>query len=242
MPAETEIAVKPAPALAFNKVRRASATLKRIEQTYSPAALASSFSIEDMVVTDLIAGGGLDIEIFAIDTGRLPEETHRMMEMVQHHYGRLVKVYLPDHMAVETYVKDHGANGFFDSVELRQACCHIRKVEPLRRALAGKRAWITGMRRTQSATRTNLAVSEHDTVHGLRKFNPLATWSLDEVWAYIRRFNVPYSPLYDQGYASIGCAPCTRPITPGEDIRAGRWWWEDPDGKECGLHPRGAAP
>ncbi|MEE8515908.1 MAG: phosphoadenylyl-sulfate reductase, partial [Alphaproteobacteria bacterium] len=165
-------------------------------------------------------------------------ETHRLMETVRRRYGLMVKVYFPDYAAVETYVKDHGTNGFFDSVELRQACCHIRKVEPLSRALAGKRAWITGMRRTQAATRTNLAVAERDAVHGLRKFNPLANWSIDEVWAYIRRFDVPYSALYDQGYASIGCAPCTRPITAGEDIRAGRWWWEDPDSKECGLHPR----
>ncbi len=147
-----------------------------------------------------------------------------------------INVYEPDARAVEQYVAAHGRDAFYGSVELRKRCCELRKVEPLRRALAGKRAWITGQRREHAASRAALAESEFDLDNGLHKFNPLAAWSEADVWQYVRTHQVPYNRLYDQGYRSIGCAPCSRPVLPTEDVRAGRWWWEQPEHKECGLH------
>jgi phosphoadenosine phosphosulfate reductase len=151
-------------------------------------------------------------------------------------YAREVEIFRPDADEVERYVSAHGANAFYESVESRKRCCHIRKVEPLARALSGRDAWVTGLRRAQSVTRTDLALREFDATHGLVKFNPLADWSEEEVWAYVRDREVPYNALHDRGYPSIGCDPCTRAIRPGEDIRAGRWWWESKDSKECGIH------
>ncbi len=199
---------------------------------------ANSFGAEDMVLTDLILAEKLPIEIFSLDTGRLPAETYTLMGEVEKRYDTKLKVYFPDATAVETYVRSQGINAFYESVELRKACCAIRKVEPLRRALAGKRAWITGMRAAQSATRTELPVRQFDEANGLEKYNPLSDWGEQEVWAYIRIHGLPYNALHDQFYPSIGCAPCTRAIAVGEDIRAGRWWWEDPANKECGLHKK----
>jgi phosphoadenosine phosphosulfate reductase len=210
--------------------------LRGIASKLSPAALASSLSVEDMVLTDLIARNGVPIEIFVLDTGRLHAETLDLLEEIESRYGITAKVYTPDPATVAEYVSGHGRDAFYESVELRKRCCYLRKVEPLERALAGKRAWITGQRRAQSAGRADLPERELDSVHGLDKFNPLAAWSEEEVWRYIREFRVPYNRLYDQGYRSIGCAPCTRPALPGEDVRAGRWWWEAPETKECGLH------
>jgi len=197
---------------------------------------ANSLGAEDMVVTDLILKNALPIEIFSLDTGRLPVETYELMGQVEKHYGTKLKVYFPDAAAVEAYVRNEGINAFYDSVELRKTCCGIRKVEPLKRALAGKKAWITGLRAAQSTTRTGLPTREFDEGNGLEKLNPLSDWSEAEVWAYIRSKDVPYSTLHEQFYPSIGCAPCTRAVAVGEDIRAGRWWWEDPASKECGLH------
>lgn len=197
---------------------------------------ANSFGAEDMVLTDLILGGKLPIEIFSLDTGRLPAETYTLMGEVEQRYGTKLKVFFPDATAVEQFVRSEGINAFYDSVELRKACCGIRKMEPLRRALAGKKAWVTGLRAAQSVTRTGLALREFDAGNGLEKFNPLSDWTEAEVWAYIRMNEVPYNALHDQFYPSIGCAPCTRAIALGEDVRAGRWWWEDPASKECGLH------
>lgn len=197
---------------------------------------ANSFGAEDMVLTDLILSNQLPIEIFSLDTGRLPAETYTLMGEVEQRYGTRLKVYFPESAAVEAYVRKEGINAFYDSVELRKACCQIRKVEPLKRALAGKKAWITGLRAAQAVTRSGLPVREFDAGNGLDKFNPLSDWSEAEVWAYIRLHEVPYNALHDQFYPSIGCAPCTRAIALGEDIRAGRWWWEDPASKECGLH------
>ena len=197
---------------------------------------ANSFGAEDMVLTDLILANRLPVEIFSLDTGRLPAETYTLMGEVEQRYGTKLKVYFPDATAVENFVRSHGINAFYDSVELRKACCGVRKMEPLRRALAGKKAWITGLRAAQSVTRTGVAVREFDAANGLEKLNPLADWSEAEVWAYIRIHEVPYNALHDQFYPSIGCAPCTRAIALGEDVRAGRWWWEDPASKECGLH------
>jgi phosphoadenosine phosphosulfate reductase len=210
--------------------------LRRIGREYAPAALSSSLGAEDMVLTDLIFTNALPIDVFTLDTGRLPNETYALIDAIAARYGVRPRVLFPRSEAVESYVKDHGVNGFYGSVELRKACCHIRKVEPLRRALAGKKAWITGLRRAQSVTRGGLEVESFDAEHGMAKFSPLADWSHEEVWAYIRARQVPYHALHDRGYPSIGCAPCTRAIAAGEDLRAGRWWWENPGSKECGLH------
>ena len=212
------------------------ATLGRIVTDFSPAVFASSLAAEDMVLTDMILRSALPIGIFTLETGRLHAETLGMLDTIKDRYAYDIARFRPDPDAVAAYVAAHGLNGFYDSVELRKACCRIRKVDPLQRALEGNTAWVTGQRRAQSSTRTELAVQEMDVAHGITKFNPLADWSEDDVWHYIRTNDVPYNPLHDRGYPSIGCEPCTRAIEPGEDIRAGRWWWENPDSKECGLH------
>lgn len=218
------------------KADTARALLADIAGQWSPAAFANSLGAEDMVLTDLIVKAKLPIEVFSLDTGRLPAETYDLMAAVDKHYGLKLKLYFPQAEEVESYVRQHGINAFYDSVTLRKACCYARKVEPLRRALAGKRAWITGMRAEQAATRGNLATREYDEGNGLEKFNPLAAWSEKEVWTYIKHNTVPYNALHDKFYPSIGCAPCTRAISLGEDVRSGRWWWESPESKECGLH------
>jgi phosphoadenosine phosphosulfate reductase len=199
---------------------------------------ANSLGAEDVVLTDLIHGAHLPIEIFLLDTGRLPAETYTLLAELEARYHTRLTLFFPAAGAVETYVREHGINAFYDSVELRRACCQVRKLEPLQRALAGKQAWITGLRAAQSPTRDGLAVREADTTHGIIKLNPLAAWSETEVWAYIRLHDLPSNALHNQFYPSIGCAPCTRAISLGEDIRAGRWWWENPESKECGLHAR----
>jgi len=220
------------------KIAAAAVLLERVQDEYSPATLANSLGAEDMVLTDLIAKHAAEIELFTLDTGRLNPETYDLLAKVQEIYGDKLKVriFAPQSDSIQQYVEANGINGFYNSVELRKACCAIRKVEPLKRALAGKKAWVTGMRRQQASTRSNLAVEEWDADHGLTKFNPLADWTEKEVWEYIHSNGVPYNALHDKHYPSIGCAPCTRPIAVGEDIRAGRWWWEDEAGKECGLH------
>jgi phosphoadenosine phosphosulfate reductase len=210
--------------------------LRDIVAHHSPAVFASSLAAEDMVLTDLILRHQLQIGIFTLQTGRLHAETVGMLDTIQTVYDYTVTPFYPNQDAVDQYVSTKGINAFYNSTDLRKECCHIRKIEPLNRALAGNAAWITGQRRAQSVTRTELAVKEDDTAHGMFKFNPLADWSEEDIWDYIRTNNVPYNPLHDQGYPSIGCEPCTRAIEPGEDIRAGRWWWENPDTKECGLH------
>jgi phosphoadenosine phosphosulfate reductase len=211
-------------------------TLTRIAADFSPAVFASSLAAEDMVLTDMILKAQLPIAIFSLDTGRLHAETLDVLDKVKATYGADITLYRPQPEAVEHYVATNGLNAFYDSIELRRECCRIRKVEPLGRALAGNKAWVTGQRRAQSATRAELHVEEDDAAHGMTKFNPLADWSEEDVWNYIRDNAVPYNALHDQGYPSIGCQPCTRAVEPGEDVRAGRWWWENPDSKECGLH------
>lgn len=201
-----------------------------------PAAFSTSFGAEDMVLLDLIRRHGLPISIFTLDTGRLPEETYRLMQKVDQRYGRCFSVYFPDAQALQRLVAADGANGFYESVDKRKACCAVRKTEPLGRALAGKRAWVTGLRAGQSVTRARLAAREHAAAYGVAKFSPLHDWTEAEVWAYLSAEGVPYNELHDRLYPSIGCAPCTRAITAGEDIRAGRWWWERPESRECGLH------
>lgn len=212
------------------------ATLDRIARGYQPSVFASSLAAEDMVLADIILSKKLPINIFTLNTGRLHAETLSMIRRIKETYGAEIAVLQPDVAAVATYVALHGANGFYDSIEARHECCRIRKVEPLNRALANARAWITGQRRSQATSRAALEVQEFDHAHGIAKFNPLADWSETDVWHYLKSNNVPFNPLHEQGYPSIGCEPCTRAIQPGEDIRAGRWWWEDAGAKECGLH------
>jgi len=223
------------------KIEQVKAVLAAAARDFSPVTFANSLGAEDMVLTDLIAKNftmknGQDIEMFSLDTGRLPQETYDLMQEVRKRYGVPLKIYFPDSALVEEYVAQNGPNGFYDSVKLRNRCCHIRKVEPLKRALAGKGAWITGIRRDQAVTRGSLEASSFDADHGLQKFNPLLDWTNAEVWEYIKQNDVPYNKLHDKFYPSIGCACCTRAVTPGEDIRSGRWWWENAEGKECGLH------
>jgi len=218
------------------------AVLEQAVRDYAPVTFANSLGAEDMVLTDLIARHQPEISMFSLDTGRLPQETYDLMQEVRERYESPLQIYFPDSTLVEKFVAQRGVNGFYDSIENRKHCCHIRKVEPLKRALAGKRAWITGMRREQAVTRNGLEVSSYDADYGLQKFNPLLEWTNAEVWEYIKEFDVPYNALHDRFYPSIGCAPCTRAIAVGEDIRAGRWWWEDPANKECGLHVGKAIP
>ncbi|NOZ53929.1 MAG: phosphoadenylyl-sulfate reductase [Gammaproteobacteria bacterium] len=218
------------------KIERTQALLQDACTAHKPVVLANSLGAEDMVLTDIICRNTLGIDIFTLDTGRLHEETYRLLDEIKKKYGLLVKVYYPEVAAVEQYVQERGINAFYDSVELRKACCQIRKVGPLKRALLGKNAWITGLRREQSVTRDELKPSEWDDDFQLYKFNPLYDWSEQDTWDYIRRYNVPYNLLHDAHFPSIGCAPCTRAVEEGEDVRAGRWWWESPSNKECGLH------
>jgi phosphoadenosine phosphosulfate reductase len=220
-----------------NRLATTRALLDEIARDYPGAVLANSLGAEDMVLTDLIARAGLPISIFSLDTGRLPEETLELLQRAQVRYPELrFQVYYPDHAALEAFVAARGINAFYQSVELRKSCCEVRKIEPLRRALAGRPAWLTGLRRQQSPTREGLGDRAFDNDNGLMKFNPLIEWSEQDVWDYIRAGDVPYNVLHDRHYPSIGCAPCTRAIAVGEDLRAGRWWWENPESKECGLH------
>lgn len=220
-----------------NRIAAAVAVLRRAA-AHAPAMLASSFGAEDMVLIDLVAKKDLPIGVFTLDTGRLPEESHALMERVRATYNIVIDARMPEAAALEPFVQANGVNAFYVSPALREQCCAIRKLQPLERALAGKKAWITGLRREQSVTRRDVAVEAFDDAHGIPKFNPLADWTRADVWAYLKANAVPYNALHDRGYASIGCAPCTRAIEAGEDERAGRWWWENPERKECGLHRR----
>lgn len=199
-------------------------------------ALATSFGAEDQVLTDMLSRAAGEVKVFTLDTGRLPEETYDVMEATRGKYGIEIEVLFPDYRQVEAMVRERGVNLFYESIEDRKRCCSVRKIEPLKRGLAGLDAWICGLRKSQSVTRSDMEAVAWDEQFGLIKICPLADWSDDEVWQYIRRHNVPYNKLHGAGYPSIGCAPCTRPVEAGEDIRKGRWWWEDPEHKECGLH------
>ena len=222
----------------IDRVAAAKELLQRIAIEHRPAVFACSFGAEDMVLVDLIAGNRLGIDIFTLDTGRLPEETHALIDRVRDRYRIDVAVRFPDAREVESLVARHGVNGFQRSIDVRRACCAVRKVDPLARALAGKRAWLTGLRREQSVDRGEVLPQMTDDSHGLAKFAPLAWWTHDDVWRYLRAHDVPYNALHDRGYPSIGCAPCTRAVAAGDDPRSGRWWWEQEGLKECGLHPR----
>lgn len=209
---------------------------------YKNVCYANSLGLEAMVLTDLIWSAVPEIEIFTIDTGRLYPETYDLIERVQSRYGQKLRVYYPAARELENWVDENGINGFRDGFEQRRGCCNLRKVEPFRRAVSGRGAWVTGIRRGQSASRALAAPVEWDREYGLHKVSPLLDWSETEIWDYIRRKRLPYNVLHDRGFPSIGCAPCTRAVQPGEDERSGRWWWERSESRECGLHPRRQSP
>jgi phosphoadenosine phosphosulfate reductase len=201
-------------------------------------ALSSSLGLEDQMLTDIILKTKKDARIFTIDTGRLFPETYSLIDKTNMKYSVKMEVYFPENKPVEEYVRTNGINAFYESIEKRKACCNVRKIQPLQRALSTLDAWICGLRQEQSVTRTGVQVVEWDEVNSLIKINPLARFTEQEVWDYIKKNNVPYNILHTKGFPSIGCQPCTRAVGEGEDIRAGRWWWENPDHKECGLHKR----
>lgn len=206
-------------------------------------ALASSFGAEDVVLIDMLAGLGRFPRVVSLDTGRLPPQTYEVIERVRERYGAAVELVCPDPRELEPLVAEHGPNLFYRSVELRRECCRVRKLEPLKRALAGCTAWLTGLRREQAPSRADVRKAAWDGELGLVKLSPLADWSEADVWRRIRERSIPYNTLHDEGYPSIGCAPCTRAVAPGEDSRAGRWWWESArTPKECGLHKRNSVP
>ena len=223
-----------------DKLQELTDLLSEIGQTEKTPIFSSSLSVEDMVITDVIAKNNIPIEIIYIDTGRLHHETYELMQDVKKHYKLNLKVFSPESSDLETYINSNGPNAFYQNVDFRKLCCHIRKILPIKRALFQKSLWITGLRKQQSVTRDELALYEWDNTFQIQKCNPLREWSVDNVWDYIYSNGVPYNKLHDQGYPSIGCEPCTRPVKAGEDIRAGRWWWESPESKECGLHAKAA--
>jgi phosphoadenosine phosphosulfate reductase len=197
---------------------------------------ASSLGLEDQVLTDMIVASGYKIRIFTLDTGRMFPETYSLMERTREKYGNVIDIIFPDYHQVEGMVNEKGVNLFYESVENRKLCCHIRKTLPSKRILDGMSAWITGLRRSQSENRLKTEAVEWDEEKSLFKVNPLFSWELADVWNYIRKNNIPYNPLHDKGFPTIGCQPCTRAVKEGGDIRSGRWWWEGTDKKECGLH------
>jgi len=199
---------------------------------------ANSLGAEAMVLTDIIFTDVPGIDMVSIDTGRLHEETYELLEKLQRRYKKPIRVLYPDGAAVEELVTRQGINGFFHSQEARVACCNVRKIVPFKRVIEGYSAWVTGVRREQSKTRSQGQSVEWDTQHNLYKVSPLLDWTEEQIWAYIRARKLPYNALHDKQFPSIGCAPCTRAVLPGEDSRAGRWWWENAESRECGLHPR----
>jgi phosphoadenosine phosphosulfate reductase len=199
-------------------------------------ALATSLGAEDQVLTHMIANIDKSVKIFTLDTGRLFPETYDLIEKTSARYKMNIQVYFPDAEKTQQMVNEKGINLFYYSIDNRKECCHIRKLEPLKRAFQGLKVWICGLRKFQSVTRTNSNLVEWDAQNGLLKVNPLINWTEEQLWNFIKANKVPYNALHDQGFPSIGCQPCTRAIMPGEDVRSGRWWWERPEEKECGLH------
>lgn len=201
-------------------------------------ALSSSLGAEDQVLTHMLCELTASPKIFTLDTGRLPQETYDVLDETRKRYGVSIEVLFPEAQQVQDMVNHAGVNLFYEGVDSRKRCCYVRKMEPLKKRLSGLDAWVCGLRSEQSTTRSDLARVSVDETFDLIKISPLADWSTDQVWAYIKEHDIPFNALHDQGYPSIGCAPCTRPVEPGQDIRAGRWWWEAPEHKECGLHLR----
>ena len=210
--------------------------LKQITEKYQDVRFATSLAAEDMVITDAIAKENIQIQLFTLNTGRLHQSTLDIHQLVQRHYKIQIQSIEPQPQNVNQYLRDFGLNGFYDSEEAKKKCCDVRKIQPLQNALQGADAWLTGQRREQAVTRTQLEFEEHDQARGIAKFNPIFDFSEKEMWAYLLKRQVPIHALHHQGYPSIGCEPFTRAIKQGEDIRAGRWWWLQQDSKECGLH------
>ena len=219
-------------------VRDTRALLEQAVHEYKDVVYSNSLGAEAMVLTDIIFTHVPAIDMFTLDTGRLHDETLALLDRLERRYQKRIPVFYPDASAIEQYVRDNGINGFYLGVEERQSCCHIRKVEPFKRGIAGRKAWVTGVRREQSAERALGEATSWDDRYGLWKISPLLEWTEEDVWAYIKARNLPYNSLHDKGFPSIGCAPCTRAVEPGADPRSGRWWWENPDSRECGLQPR----
>jgi phosphoadenosine phosphosulfate reductase len=209
-----------------------------LEEYKGKIALSSSLGAEDQVLTDMVAKIDNTTKVFTLDTGRLFPETYKLIDDTNKKYNIKIDVFFPDHKKVEQMVKEKGINLFYESIENRKLCCNVRKLEPLKRAFEGLDVWICGLRKDQSITRFNSKLVEWDEQNGLIKINPLINWKESEVWDYIKENEVPYNELHDKGFPSIGCQPCTRAIKDDEDVRAGRWWWEEPEHKECGLHNR----
>ena len=220
---------------------KAAATVQCLEaavRDYGTVTYSNSLGAESMVLTDLIWSQVPAINIFTLDTGRLFEETYTLIDRLEGRFKRRIRIVHPEAADVEAYAREHGINGFFNGVDQRQACCRIRKILPFKRAIAGFGAWVTGVRHEQSAQRAGAQTVEFDAANGLHKISPLLDWTHEDIWGWIRDRKLPYSPLHDRGFPSIGCAPCTRAVQPGEDSRAGRWWWEASANRECGLHPK----
>ncbi len=207
-----------------------------VEKYEGKIVFSTSFGLEDQVITDIIFRNGFPVEVITLDTGRMFEETYKVFRSTMERYGKRIKVFFPPTEKVEKLLNEKGPFSFYESVENRKECCHIRKVIPLKRALKGYQIWITGLRSAQSENRSGLTTFEWDEVNSIIKFNPLLDWSFEEVKQYVSENQVPYNVLHDRGFVSIGCEPCTRAVKPGENFRAGRWWWEQNTGKECGLH------
>ncbi|WP_373003189.1 phosphoadenylyl-sulfate reductase [Sulfurimonas sp.] len=224
----------------LNEEFKNSSTLEVLEfllrETRQNVALSSSFGAEDQVLTDMMLRVDQRANIFTLDTGRLPDETYSVMHETNLKYGIKVKVFFPKATDIEDLYKRQGINGFYDSIENRKSCCSVRKIAPLKRALKNVDFWVTGLRSAQSVTREDMRLFEFDETNNVIKVSPLKDWSEQDIWAYIKTYRVPYNKLHKLGYPSIGCAPCTRPVKEGGDIRSGRWWWENPEHKECGLH------
>jgi phosphoadenosine phosphosulfate reductase len=213
------------------------ATLKELVNLFPNAVtFSSSFSYEDQVITHFIAQNAPEISVFTLDTGRLFPETYSTWNSTRERYGLKIRAYYPNEQSLQNFIEEKGPNSFYESTENRKSCCFIRKVEPLKRALAGNTVWITGLRAEHSPERQNHQIFEWDEANQIIKYNPLLHWTTEDVISYVRKHNVPYNVLHDRGFVSIGCQPCTRAIREGEDFRAGRWWWEDASKKECGLH------
>jgi len=218
--------------------REAGALLERSFREHKNVVYSNSLGAEAMVLTDLICAHAPGVDIFTLDTGRLHEETLALLDRLERRYQRRIAIFHPEASAIESYARDNGVNGFYQGLEERLACCNMRKVEPFKRAIAGRTAWITGVRREQSTERSQGDAVAWDERYSLWKISPMLDWTEADVWNYIRSRNLPYNPLHDKGFPSIGCAPCTRAVEPGADSRSGRWWWENPESRECGLQPR----
>lgn len=209
-----------------------------VEKFGDKIALSTSLGAEDQALTYMLVNINKDTRIFTLDTGRVFPETYDLLSRTSKKYKKDIEIFFPEKDLVQQMVKEKGINLFYDSIENRKRCCHIRKIEPLQRAFKGLDAWICGLRAEQAVTRSDAQVFEWDQVNNIVKINPLVDWTEEQLWEYIKQHKIPYNKLHDKGYPSIGCQPCTRAIMEGEDVRAGRWWWEQPDTKECGLHKR----